>query len=237
MPLADWPLYVSTRPSFVGMVERFVRRSALSQGQSGRAEVSLTFDDGPHPSFTPRVLDALDAIGAKATFFVVGRAVQAHGAVVRDARRRGHEIGTHLYTHDRRTVYDDRAFAAELSQSKTELESLLGEPIRWLRFPYGERGTQEPRAIASQHGVEAVHWTYSTHDGKLRDPAHIVARFRAGLRAGAIVLLHDALNDEKTLPPEYSLDREPVLAALPGIGGALGERGLRAVTLSEFFAP
>lgn len=237
MPLADWPLSVSTRPAFVGMVERFVRRSALSQGRSQRPEVALTFDDGPHPTFTPRVLDALDAMGAKATFFVVGRAVKEHGAVVRDARSRGHEIGTHLYTHDRRTVYDDLAFAAELAQSKSELEALLGEPVRWLRFPYGERGAQEPRAIEEKYGVKAAHWTYSTHDGKLRDPGRIVARFRAGLRAGAIVLLHDALNDEKTLPREYSSDRQALLAALPGIGRAIGERGLRAVTLSDFFAP
>ncbi|MET0592094.1 MAG: polysaccharide deacetylase family protein, partial [Polyangiaceae bacterium] len=97
MALADLPLYVSTRPSFVGMVERFARHFALSQGRSGRREVALTFDDGPHPRFTPRVLDTLDAIGAKGTFFVVGRAVREHGAVVKETRRRGHEIGTHLY--------------------------------------------------------------------------------------------------------------------------------------------
>jgi peptidoglycan/xylan/chitin deacetylase (PgdA/CDA1 family) len=156
---------------------------------------------------------------------------------VRDARSRGHEIGTHLYSHDRRTVFDGRAFAAELTESKRELESLLGEPIRWLRFPYGERGAQDPRAIEREHGLSAVHWTYSTHDGKLRESARIVARFRTGLRPGAIVLLHDALNDEKTLPEPYFADRQAMLGALPDIGRALGERGLRAVTLSALFAP
>ena len=216
-------------------MERFVRKSARSQSRSGRAEVALTFDDGPHPDWTPRVLDALDGIGAKATFFVVGRSASLHGAIVRDARRRGHEIGTHLYSHDRHTVFDDRAFDDELRRGKSELEALLGESIRWLRFPYGERGRQTPRAIERDHGLSVVHWTYSTHDGKLPMAPAIVARFRAGLRRGAIVLLHDALADAHTLPEPYVAARDATLAALPGIGQALAEQSLKAVTLSDFF--
>jgi peptidoglycan/xylan/chitin deacetylase (PgdA/CDA1 family) len=235
--LSDLPLRVSTRRSVVALVERFVRKSALSQSRSARPEIALTFDDGPHPEWTPQVLDALDGISAKGTFFVVGRSASHHGEIVRDARRRGHEIGTHLYSHDRRTVFDDRAFAEELRRSKNELEALLGEPIRWLRFPYGERGRQDPRAIERSYGLAAVHWTYSSHDGKLDTPSDVVARFRTGLRPGAIVLLHDALADEKTLPRPYVAERDVTLAALPGIGRALAERALRSVTLSELFAP
>ena len=235
MALADFPLRISTRRAVVGLVERFVRKSAMSQGPARRPEVALTFDDGPHPTFTPRVLDALDAIDAKATFFVVGRLVRLHATIVRDARRRGHEIGTHLYSHDRRTVFDDRTFADELTRSKGELESLLGEPLRWLRFPYGERGRQDPRAILRDHGLTAAHWTYSVHDGKLREPFAVVERFRVGLRQGAIVLLHDALADEWTLPPPYAAARDVTIAALPGIGVTLAERGLRSVTLSRLF--
>jgi len=234
--LNDLPLRISTRPAVVGFVERFVRKSALSQGPGTRAEIALTFDDGPHPEWTPRVLDALEGIAAKATFFVVGRSASQHGAIVRDAHRRGHEIGTHLYSHDRRTVFEDGAFTEELRRSKSELEDLLGEPIRWLRFPYGERGRQEPRVIERSHGLKAVHWTYSTHDGKLAAAPDVVTRFRTGLRPGAIVLLHDALADEKTLPEPYSAARDVTIAALHGIGGALSERGLRSVTLTELFA-
>jgi peptidoglycan/xylan/chitin deacetylase (PgdA/CDA1 family) len=233
MALSNLSLLVSTRPTVVGLMERFVRKSALSQGQNARAEIALTFDDGPHPEWTPRVLDALDGISAKATFFVVGRAAMQQAAIVRDARRRGHEIGTHLYSHDRRTVFDDGAFAAELRRSKSELEALLGEPIRWLRFPYGERGRQDPRHIEQTFGLSAVHWTYSSHDGKLHTPAAVVARFRAGLRPGAIVLLHDALADEKTLPLPYVAARNVTVAALPGIGAALTQCGLAPVTLSQ----
>jgi peptidoglycan/xylan/chitin deacetylase (PgdA/CDA1 family) len=236
MGLSDLSLRVSTRRTFVGLVERFVRKSALSQSPHARAEIALTFDDGPHPQWTPRVLDALERISAKATFFVVGRSANQHGAIVRDARRRGHEIGTHLYSHDRRTVFDDRAFAEELRRSKGELESLLGEPLRWLRFPYGERGRQDPRTIAKNYDLSTVHWTYSSHDGMLDAPSDVVARFRTGLRPGVIVLLHDALADETTLPSPYVAARDVTVAALPGIGQALAERGLTSVSLSELFA-
>ncbi len=228
---------VATQRTVVGMVERFARRSASSQGPADRPRVALTFDDGPHPDWTPRVLDALDRASAKATFFVVGRCVEACPHLVVEARRRGHEIGTHLYSHDRSTAFDDQKFRDELVRSREQLESLLGERIRWLRFPYGERGRQDPRAIRSEYGVDTVHWTYSSHDGKFSDPDAIVARVEAGIRPGAIVLLHDALADEKTLPPPYVAARDATLSALPRIGELLLRRGLAPVTLSELLPP
>lgn len=226
---------VATQRGVVGLVERFVRRAALSQGPGDRPRVALTFDDGPHPDWTPKILDALDRASAKATFFVVGRCVEACPELVVEARRRGHEIGTHLYSHDRGTAFDDQKFQGELRQSREQLESLLGEKIRWLRFPYGERGRQDPRAIRSVHGLDTVHWTYSSHDGKLGDPDAIVARVAAGIRPGAILLLHDALADEKALPPPYVAARDATLTAIPRIGELLARRKLTPVTLSELF--
>jgi peptidoglycan/xylan/chitin deacetylase (PgdA/CDA1 family) len=225
-------LRIATRRPVVRFVEKLVRRSAVSQGPNRRA-VALTFDDGPHPVWTPKILDALDGANAKATFFVVGKVAALHPEIVVEARRRGHEIGTHLYSHDRRTAFDDRLFASEVTKSKAELERALGEPIRWLRFPYGERGNQDPRAIKRSHGLDTAHWTYSGHDGKLHDPNDVAERVRAGLRPGAIILLHDALVDESTLRPPYVAARDVTVAALPRILDLLRERSLRAVTLSE----
>ena len=107
--------------------------------------------------------------------------------------------------------------------------------MRWLRFPYGERGRQDPRAIKSKHGIDTVHWTYSSHDGKLGDSNAIVARVAAGLRSGAILLMHDALADEKALPAPYVAARDATLSALPRIGELLASRALAGVTLSELF--
>jgi peptidoglycan/xylan/chitin deacetylase (PgdA/CDA1 family) len=233
--LSDLAMQVATQRGMVDLVERFVRRSARSQGPADRPHIALTFDDGPHPEWTPKVLDALDRASAKATFFVVGRCVESCRDLVVETRRRGHEIGTHLYSHDRATVYDDSKFEHELVRSRDQLESLLGEKLRWLRFPYGERGRQDPRTIKSTHGIDTAHWTYSSHDGKLADPNAIVARVAAGLRPGAILLLHDALADEKTLPAPYVAARDATLVALPRIGDLLAGRALTSVTLSELF--
>jgi peptidoglycan/xylan/chitin deacetylase (PgdA/CDA1 family) len=235
MGLSDLAVRVATQRPFVDLVERFLRRSARSQGPAGRPRIALTFDDGPHPDWTPKVLDALDRASARATFFVVGRCVEACPDLVVETRRRGHEIGSHLYSHDRGTVFDDHRFNDELTRSRDQLESLLGEKLRWLRFPYGVRGRQDPRAIKRTHGIDTAHWTYSSHDGKLGEPDAIVARVAAGLRAGAILLLHDALADEKTLRAPYVAARNATLAALPRIGELLASRALTSVTLSQLF--
>jgi peptidoglycan/xylan/chitin deacetylase (PgdA/CDA1 family) len=227
-------VYIGSRRPVVSLVERVARSSIPSQGKRGLSAVGLTFDDGPHPVWTPRILDELDTGSAKATFFVVGRRAKEHASVVRDARARGHDVGIHLYSHDRRTVYDDASFDEEIRRSRDELGEILGESIRFLRFPYGERGRQDPRAILDKYGIQAVHWTYSGHDGFYVDPAAVVARVGAGLRPGVIVLLHDALADEgPALTPSYRAERDVTVAALPGIVARLKERALRAVTLTE----
>jgi peptidoglycan/xylan/chitin deacetylase (PgdA/CDA1 family) len=233
--LSDLAVRIATRRSIVSLVERVARRSALSQAGAGRAAVALTFDDGPHPAWTPPILDALDRAGARATFFVVGKCAAQHPELVRETRRRGHEIGTHLYSHDRKTAFDDRLFADEVRRSKGELEAIVGDKIRWLRFPYGERGRQDPKKVKADHGLDTVHWTYSSHDGKLSDPEDVVSRVRAGLRPGVIVLLHDALVDENSVRPPYVAARDVTVAALPRLGALLRERGLSAVTLTELF--
>jgi peptidoglycan/xylan/chitin deacetylase (PgdA/CDA1 family) len=232
MPL-HLALRVASRAGVVGLAERLLRDSAISQGNPDRPQAALTFDDGPHPQWTPQVLDALDVLGAKATFFVVGRNAAAHPELVVETKRRGHEIGTHLFSHSRSTVFDDLQFEAELQQSRALLEPLIGEPLQWLRFPYGKRGNQRPRVIREKFGLGSVHWTFSSHDSKARQAEEVVSRVAAGLRVGAIVLMHDALADEFPPPPPYVADRAATVAALPCIGALFAQRGLRAVTLSE----
>lgn len=222
-----------TRPKLVSWLARHVRDGALSQGPGVRPEVALTFDDGPHARYTPELLDALDRAGARATFFVVGSRVESHREIVRETRRRGHEIGTHLYSHARETVFDSKLFHDELSRCQRTLEDLLGEPLVWLRFPYGERGRQRCAEIEARYGVRAAYWTFSSLDSRASEPEVVSARVAAGLRPGAIVLLHDALADADRIKPPYVADRTATLLALPRIGAELRARNLAAVTLSD----
>jgi peptidoglycan/xylan/chitin deacetylase (PgdA/CDA1 family) len=228
-------LRVASRAGMVSLAARFLRDSALSQSRITRPEAALTFDDGPHPAWTPQVLDALDAVRAKATFFVVGRNAAAFPELVIETKRRGHEVGTHLFSHSRTTVRDDQRFEQELRQCQELLEPLLGEPLKWLRFPYGERGSQRPSAIRDKFAVETVHWTFSSHDARAQSSAEVVSRVAAGLRGGAIVLMHDALADEAELRAPYVANRSATVAAVPGIGQLFAARGLAAVTLTELF--
>ena len=233
MSLSTLALRVATQRRVVSFVQRVVRGGALSHGPKNARAIALTFDDGPHAVWTPRVLDALDEVSARGTFFVVGRNVAAHPELVRETRRRGHEIGTHLYSHERSVVNDDAAFATELRASIAQLEDVLGERVHWLRFPYGERGRQRPDALWKAFGVKAAHWTFSGHDG-FEPAGRIVERVTAGLRQGAIVLLHDCLSDEgRGLGPPYVASREATCLALPGIAAAARARGLAMVTLSD----
>ncbi len=235
MGVSSFIVRAVTQRSIVALIERVGRANALSQSNVAVSKVALTFDDGPHPDWTPRVLDTLDRALLKATFFVVGRCVAKYPQLVLEARDRGHEIGTHLYSHDRRVAFDDRVFSDEVRRCKDQLETLLGESIRWLRFPYGQRGLQHPRSIKKSFGLDVVHWTYSSLDSKLGNPEDIVLRVKAGLRSGVIILMHDALADEEKICSPYIPARAATLAALPEIGECLARRRLGAVTLSELF--
>ncbi len=221
----------TSRPA-ISAAARWSRAGALCQGPAGRNEVSLTFDDGPDPRCTPAILSALAAVGAQATFFFVGAAAAKHPDIVRAAAAAGHEVGTHLWNHDRGTVNDDAAFEAELIRSKELLSDLACRPVQHLRFPYGDAGRQRLSSLA-RYGVTAVHWTVSGHDTRARDGTEIVRRLAATVRPGAIVLLHDGIADEAGRHPPYRPSRDATARVLPEILALLRNRGLRAVTVAR----
>lgn len=233
MSLGDVALRFTTQRRVVSFVSRWGRGGAVSHGPANARAYALTFDDGPHAIWTPRVLDVLDEAGAKGTFFVVGRNVARYPELVRETRRRGHEIGSHLYDHERHVVFDKATFDAELRKSLAQLADVLGERVAYLRFPYGEKGSQRPGDIARTHGVIAVHWTFSSHDG-FAPAADVVSRVKAGMRPGAIVLMHDCLADEgRGLGAPYVAERGVTCAALPQIVADAKAKRLVSATLSE----
>jgi peptidoglycan/xylan/chitin deacetylase (PgdA/CDA1 family) len=199
---------------------------AIVRGPKDARGVALTFDDGPDPEWTPRVLDLLDAADAKATFFVIGRKVDAHADVVREIVRRGHALGLHSYEHDRLfSLRGERRVKSDLERGLAAIERVTGVRPSIFRPPIGHTNPVIAR-VADAMDLAIVGWSVSGRDGVRADPARVAARVRGGLRDGAIVLLHDAAERG---------DREPAaVRALPEILRAIDAQNLRVAPLASF---
>ena len=199
----------------------------LWRGSSSRAEVALTFDDGPDPISTRKILATLARFEARATFFVLGAKARLAPDVLAEIAAAGHDIGIHGDTHDRfLSIRHPNDIAVSLEAARTTVESATGNRPRYFRPPIGH---VSPRtAVAAKRlGLALVCWSVRSHDGLATTTVdQATLRVLAGLRPGAIVLLHDA--------PEHG-NREPVaVAALPGILEEIARRGLRCVPVSRF---
>jgi peptidoglycan/xylan/chitin deacetylase (PgdA/CDA1 family) len=197
------------------------------RGPKGARGVALTFDDGPSPEHTPRILAMLDEAKVKAAFFVIARKAEAHPDVVRDIAARGHAIGLHSYGHDRLFSLRSLRFVREdLRRGMSALEAITGERPVMFRPPIGHSNPRIAKA-ADELGLVTVGWSVRALDGLARSRADSVAeRVMSGLRHGAIVLLHDASERD---------DYEPAsIKALPRILEAMRRRKLRGVPVSAW---
>ena len=203
----------------------------LPRSCAARNEVALTFDDGPDPVVTPKVLDLLDARGSRATFFVVGDRAAAHPALMRDIVRRGHGVGNHTQRHSTRFGwYGWRRLTREIAQAQDTIASITSEAPRFFRAPFGARNPLLDPVLAHA-GLQLVSWTrrgYDTIDG---NPARVLVRLTHRLEAGAILLLHDGIATGSRRTPPCSL------SVLPRLLDAIGAQGLRTVTLDQACGP
>lgn len=195
-----------------------------------RPEVALTFDDGPDPEHTPAILDLLAARRARATFFLLGSAVERFPDLARRAFAE-QEIGCHSYAHDRSAVNDFPAFRADTERALDLFDRTFGARPRHYRFPWGNPGRITPRDVERLFGMTCVHWSGGGYDDRSDAPA-IVGHIEDALEPGAILLLHDGCAPGSVYPGS----REPTVRALPGVLDAIEARGLRTVTLAELLA-
>jgi peptidoglycan/xylan/chitin deacetylase (PgdA/CDA1 family) len=153
--------------------------------------LSLTFDDGPDERWTARVLEALRAADARATFFMVGERVKSAPAAALAVLEAGHEVQLHCERHVRHS---------DLSEAEIERDSRIGlvslatigvRPTLW-RTPWGVR-TKASERVARARRLRLVNWTIDTHDWRGDSPARMLAAARPLLADRAVVLMHDAL--------------------------------------------
>ena len=196
--------------------------AARPQAVSGEAEIpavhyaALTFDDGPHPGTTDRLLDGLAQRGIHATFFLIGSQAQAEPELVRRMALEGHQVGNHTWGH----VYLDRSANAreEIGRTDALLQQLLGEGTYWLRPPYG----QITEGLEAQVTVPMVKWSVDPRDWESRDKDKVVAAILEAVDDNAIILLHDIYPTSV----DAALEAADILTA----------QGYRFVTVEELLA-
>jgi peptidoglycan/xylan/chitin deacetylase (PgdA/CDA1 family) len=196
-------------------------------GEGVGPTAALTFDDGPDPRSTPQILDELDRLGWRATFFLLGEMQLAAPELAREILARGHEVGVHGMWHRSHPLRLPTAVRMDMRRAVAIHEDTLQVRPRWFRPPYGSLSVGTLLAARSLR-LQTVLWTVAGRDWRAEATARTVAEdVRRGLREGATVLLHDS--DCTSAPGSW----RATLEALPILADAVAASGLRVVTLSE----
>src|SRR4051794_26218506 len=188
--------------------------------------VALTFDDGPDPDSTPRVLDVLAAHGVPATFFCVGSRARRHPDLVRRILAEGHAVGSHSETHRVGQLASGPAMR-DYRSGRSAVEEAAGRPVHLFRPPHGRLDLPTARALRGS-GLRTWLWTVDPGDYVPGTTADSIVETVGGSVAGDVVLLHDALEEA----PDGAPSRNVLVEALPEVITRLQGRGLRLVALS-----
>lgn len=234
---ADEPAEASEVADAVGASDRIGTRHLVWSGETREPVVALTFDDGPDPELTPRILEILGRFGIPATFCVMGHNAVRHPELLRAAVAQGHELGSHTWSHlnlARQSVEETRR---QISLCGDAIRAAADVEVRYFRPPYG-RLTGTAARYAATMGYDVILWSLGRGVGGVGTPDAVANHVAGSLNAGDIVLLHDGVGRE-TFDTEIE-GRGPVrqrraveVRALPQIIERGLEKGFRFVTVSD----
>lgn len=199
----------------------------LPAAATARNEIALTIDDGPDPIVTPQVLDMLDRYATEATFFCVGEKAARYPDLCREIVRRGHAVENHSQHHRHHFALMERSgFMRELQTAQDTLTTITGQRPLFFRAPAGLRNPfLDP--VLTRLGLRLASWSARGFDTQIGDVERVKNRLLRGLRAGAILLLHDG-NAARTR------DGIPViLEVIPAVLASAAAANLRFVTLRK----
>ncbi len=200
---------------------------AWRRGRPGRRLVALTFDDGPDPEATPRLLRLLDERDVRATFFLIGERAARHPDLVRAIAAAGHEVGNHTWRHRNAWLLPPGAAAREITEGARILGEILGSPPRLYRPPWGIVNLAT-LATARRLGLTTVLWSVQHEGLRPRSPAGQLRHVAGRLHEGAIVDLHDA--------PGLPGAPDRLLAMLPGLLDVIRARAYSAVPVGQLLS-
>ena len=187
-----------------------------------RPIVALTFDDGPHPELTPRLLDILRENGVRATFYVVGRNVTAHPDIARRIVAEGHEIANHSYNHPALTSLGSARLNQEIAGTSEAIFRATGRRPTNMRPPYGAINDRVRAAILRDHGLDVILWSCDPLDWKRPGADAVRRRLVDGATPGGILLAHDI--------------HPGTIEAVPGVVRDLKAKGYGFATVSQLLA-
>lgn len=182
---------------------------------AGRALVALTFDDGPDPNLTPKLLDLLRARGVKATFFMLGPLVKRYPAIVKRIADEGHEVAVHAWDHRLLTGMSAAGVRSQMDRTRDAIAAACGVTPRVMRPPYGGHNAMVRNTV----GMPVILWDVDPNDWRDRNSGTVRRRIANGMRPGSIVLMHDI--------------HATTVAAVPGILDDAAAKGLTPVTVSD----
>ncbi|MCR8547074.1 polysaccharide deacetylase family protein [Salipiger sp. P9] len=181
--------------------------------------VAMTFDDGPHPTLTPRLLDLLKARGLRATFYLIGNRVVTWPDIVRRIVAEGHEIGNHSWSHPDLSRRSDAQVIDEIDRTTDAIFRVTGRPPVTFRPPYGAFTRRQRMMLYQQRNLPTILWSVDPQDWR-RPGANVVAsRILKGSRPGAIILSHDI--------------QKGTVQAMPQTLDGLAARGMSFGTMSQ----
>lgn len=207
------------KPSTMPTVPPAGARLSYSSVNIKEPVVAMTFDDGPHPSLTPKLLDILKERNIKCTFFLIGQNVKAYPNIVRRILAEGHEIGAHTYTHCSLTSRNDDQIRSELKKSEEVLMAAASYRPQFIRPPYGAINTRIKQMMFSEFGYSTIMWSVDPQDWRRPGVSVVTSRLVNGARPGSIMLAHDI--------------HPPTIQAMPAMFDQLLAKGYQFVTVSQ----
>lgn len=203
---------------FLGLWESSKQASMVSSNNvenDNLKKIAITFDDGPHPSYTEQLLDGLKERGVHATFFVTGEHAGLHPEIIKRMQNEGHLIGNHTYSHIQLTKNNREDFKEELIMTNKVIKEITGEEVQYVRPPYGSWD----KSFEKELNMFPVLWTVDPLDWSSKNVTGITRKIVTNTKENDIILMHDYFETSVT-------------AALKAID-ELQEKGYIFVTVDE----
>lgn len=187
--ISIWLMYIVVG-AFRMRAEIFMT-SVCSLPQLSATNLLVTFDDGPHPTCTPQILDILKQFQAKAIFFCIGKNIAAYPELVKQIVAEGHIVANHSYNHSNMIgMYSTSKVSAEIEQTEQAIIACVGSSLKLYRPPFGVTNPNIAKAVKALH-MQAIGWNVRSFDTVSTNKMEVLNRITPNLKNGDIILFHD----------------------------------------------